>query len=664
MPRHEGRSACFCAGVCLAAMVTFSGTAFPSQPLREFAYHEMSVLVVGPDAKPMPNASVYGYCRELNLVCPRYDKSLDDWGHFIRWHESFLGRTGMNGVVRVVVPPGKWGFFAAGRLPGKHNVVVVVWSDYRQRASGEKIRLAPTRTRHWELRSPSGMALVSKGIFLKPPEFPIWLAVPFSPATSALKIATNGGELQLWATGDATRHQAGFALSLGTVSDRTVDGELVASNKNATIKCRGGKGQAVLKWFRSDNFGLDGEIALPESARVVTSPGDCTLGYCRPITSGMTGDFVGQRYPLEAGEETILDLDTALTAGVDYQFGEADKKNPQSGLLGRLFLVDGNGHPLRRFFDAAGRFPKIDAAVTVDGKRYWARQGMNDLKKSAASGIHLTTETEREEFWFVADVGPARSDVDAVWEFQAPPGLLNEKTLRRQNVDVASATFKSNVPTVLSRHASNILAQAETLVHDLEVVSGRKRRQAMTNIYIRVRRFGASATHNGRYINYNTQFLFFDMPTLNHTFVHELSHNHGFLHGGLMELVVETTRCAGLDQISQQAAKWAFMDRMNGIRRKEVGYRNTGLYLYCYARHGAAFLQFVLKNEQPVRKNLSKQGFSDDEITAALCNLASGQDMTPICLAYGLSATATRIEAAARAADEFCHRKNTSEASE
>ena len=117
-----------------------------------------------------------------------------------------------------------------------------------------------------------------------------------------------------------------------------------------------------------------------------------------------------------------------------------------------------------------------------------------------------------------------------------------------------------------------------------------------------------------------------------------------------MELVVEMARCTGTDQISQQAAKWMFIDRMNGLQQKEVFYQNTGLYLYCSARGGAAFRQFVLSNEQIARKNLSQQGFSNDEITVALLNLAFRQDMTPICLAYGLSATPTRIEPAIRAA--------------
>ena len=114
--------------------------------------------------------------------------------------------------------------------------------------------------------------------------------------------------------------------------------------------------------------------------------------------------------------------------------------------------------------------------------------------------------------------------------------------LTQQNVDVNSDTFKARVPKPLERHASNLLAQAETLVRDLEAISGRKRHRLMTSINIIPGQHGASAAHSGDHINFGTRLLFRDVPMLDHTFVHELAHNHGFKHGGLMELVVEVTR--------------------------------------------------------------------------------------------------------------------------
>ena len=140
------------------------------------------------------------------------------------------------------MPPGKWGFFAAVRLPGRRNIVLAAWTDFRQRVSGETIRLTPAQTKHWELRLPDGSALVSKGVFVKPPEFPIWIAAPFSPATGSLTMAVSGGDLQLWTTGDATRHQPGFVLSLGTVSDQTADGQLLRRKRRSLSNAAAARG--------------------------------------------------------------------------------------------------------------------------------------------------------------------------------------------------------------------------------------------------------------------------------------------------------------------------------------------------------------------------------------------------------------------------------------
>ena len=228
--------------------------------------------------------------------------------------------------------------------------------------------------------------------------------------------------------------------------------------------------------------------------------------------------------------------------------------------------------------------------------------------------------------------------------------------LTRQNVEVISRSFHIKVPKPLERHAGNILAQAETLARNMEAVSGRRRTSTATDINIIPGRSGATGEFSGKTITIGTRPLFADTPALDHSIVHELAHNYGFHHGGFMELVVEVIRCGDAEQISQQAAKWMFIDRMNGLHRKEVLYHDTGLYLYCYARGGKRLLQFLLANEPIARKNLAQQGFSDDETTVGLLNVALENDITPTCLAYGLSATPARIKLATQAARDVCRR--------
>src|SRR5689334_1072842 len=91
--------------------ITFAASALP-----EFAYREINVKFVRADGKPVSGASIYGFCRELNLLWPRQDHLMKN--NAILWDESFLGKTGTDGRLKATVPPGKWGFFALAQTDG------------------------------------------------------------------------------------------------------------------------------------------------------------------------------------------------------------------------------------------------------------------------------------------------------------------------------------------------------------------------------------------------------------------------------------------------------------------------------------------------------------------------------------------------------------------
>src|SRR6266487_5050577 len=76
--------------------------------LAEFAYRELSVRLTDAEGKPVGGASIYGFCRELNLIWPRRDEDVSERNSVI-WQESFLDKTGADGRAKVIVPPGKWG---------------------------------------------------------------------------------------------------------------------------------------------------------------------------------------------------------------------------------------------------------------------------------------------------------------------------------------------------------------------------------------------------------------------------------------------------------------------------------------------------------------------------------------------------------------------------
>jgi hypothetical protein len=272
--------------------------------------------------------------------------------------------------------------------------------------------------------------------------------------------------------------------------------------------------------------------------------------------------------------------------------------------------------------------------------------------------IKVAGQGEKGQTLFEAKIGTLEKAPDALWEFKIPPGAIPETTMtaaptRRVN----TPTYRMQAPQILVPQAKNILLQMEDLATTMEEVSGRTRRAEATIITIKVGRGGAAATNSGKHMRNGSKFFYGDLPVLRHGFAHEMAHNHNFNHGGLMETVVEVSRSGGLeaDQISHQPGKWLFIDRMNGINRPEKPYQNVGLYLYCYAQGREPFLRFMLKYEPPVRKQLEKLGFTEDEFTTALLGLALEQDMTKICRNYGLKFTPARVEYATRVIRETQH---------
>ncbi len=629
--------------------------AFAAEILPEFAYRDISLKFTSTDGKPISGASIYGFCRELNLIWPRQDRLVKNRNDIL-WDESFLGKTGVDGMVKAKVPPGKWGFFALAQTNG---TVSAGWSDFRERPAGEIVRLAPTATKHWTLCS-ANTVLTPKRLFLKPQGFPIWISASMAAATESVQMEIPPGNFQLWAEGDATADHPGFAMSWGSPNSQIADGKISSPEKTAVVQCKGGKGQVTFRWARRQSFGLEGQLRLCDNATVLLTAGMFSVGYTGPVATGLRGNFVGQLYDLHAGQSFVLNMDSPLTGGLDQILSEPNKKG-EAKLIGQLYLVDGNGHILHELSDDQHNPISLEVYVTLNGQRIKARPVLRSVETLSAGEEEEETETDKAgQMLFSASAGSIRSNAGAVWEITSPRGLLSQTRFTTgQRVTVMTPTFKMAVPAVIARDAQNLLSQTEMLAAAMNYSAGKRRRVESTAVIIDPSRRGASGVHNGTRITISTRLFFSDAPMSEHGIVHELGHNFGFHHGGLHETVVETSRCAGADQITEQPAKWMFMDRMNGIPRDETPYRkyhNVGLYLYCYAQGGMNFLHFMSANEQAVVRQLERQGYTEDELTAALLNLAMGRDMTRICHNYGLNFTPERLEQGTQAARILCRR--------
>jgi hypothetical protein len=620
--------------------------------LPEFQYMQLTLRCVQADGRPLAGASVYGFCRQLNLIWPRRDRELNGRNDVL-WDESYLGKTDAGGMASVTVPPGAWRFFAAGRA--SDGEVVAEWSDDRERSGGESVLLVPTATRLWRFCSADGSPLAPRRLLIKPDSFPVWIPVSLGHPADSVTVALGPGRLRIWAEADATPDHPGFAMDWGDLSSAVPNGDIRAANPPALVACTGGQGHALLSWIRWAEYGLRGDIALCVNARVMLSPGSYSISYRHPIGNGMTADFAGQFYTLRSSQTVPLDFDAPLVAGVDQGMTHGIGR-----LIGQLYLVDANHHLMKDLIGPEGKPVDFAATVAVDGRQFTAQHGtyrgepgrallLRDLGVVSDNSSEAPQPQEESGFWdndsqtlFQADIGPVTSATSAVWSFIPPPGVLPPITVPfTPLVALTGSTFKLQVPKVLVPAAINLLAQAETLGQTMNAVSGRQRRVTPTAIGVNPTSPSASS-HDGSHLGISNRIFFRDQPTLVHTFVHELAHNYDFFHGGMMETVVEVCRSTGSVQITQQPAKWLFLDLMNGIKRKKTGYRNTGLYLYCYARRGPDFLHWVSAHEPVLLGKLSAKGYTVDEITDAICSLAMGRDMTPICLKWELTISPDR----------------------
>lgn len=57
----------------LSAFTLAAQTSFAASASSDFAYRHVTLHVESADAQPLAKASIYGFCRDLNLLWPRCD---------------------------------------------------------------------------------------------------------------------------------------------------------------------------------------------------------------------------------------------------------------------------------------------------------------------------------------------------------------------------------------------------------------------------------------------------------------------------------------------------------------------------------------------------------------------------------------------------------------
>lgn len=592
-------------------------TSHSADPMPEFAYRTVRIGLHTLGGKPVPGARVYGYCPGFHLVWPRterFSKGTDQHQNDLPWQEEYLGRTGPDGMVTARIPPGRWAFFACGTSPhnGPTKKIVAAWTDYAQVASDSKILLRPTVEKHWSFKAPGTGALRHRRFFLRPEHLPIWVPVGVPRARKVTFEIPDTGSLNLWGQGDIYHKDPAFSLYWGKLGSASPDGTVQTNKAPATMTLQASRGLTSLYWFLHGQYGLTGQIRLGTAGTALLSPGEYSLGYTHPVRRSTLAEFVPKYCQIRGGKKYSFDIGATLTAGLKEDRHYAC-----------LFVVSRNGFLLRRFLTNTGEGMPFRATLWIDGKKHRTRQvapGRTLFKTYRGLSPEETKDAVRE------------------WTFELPVTIQpkGRVTVDRTTI-VASNHFWTTVPAVLESPITNFLKQADRFENQMRQTSQRtKRGVPRTWLRFPIRQGGASATHLGTRITFPSELLYQDIPTLDHVFGHELAHNFKLYHGGLLELIVEATRCADNKHITGQLSSWLFMDRMNGIERKETWYPHTGFYLYGYCQEGPKFLRFVSHYEESARGTLANKGVSKEVTTVALSNIALKRNLFDIGRRYGL----------------------------
>lgn len=609
--------------VSVALLVSiFAASAAPAEALDEFAYRKIRVEFVDKEGRPLSGASVYGYCRDLHLLWPRINGNQ----YSQPWQESYLGNTDEVGILSGQVPSGRWAFVACG-LSAK-NRVVAGWTDFEPLPAHGQVRIRPKVIRKWSFRIPGtgqswdGLVRHQK-LFIRPKHLPFFIPVSVPSQDVITFELPAGASFELWGQSAGMAKTPAFVLNWGKMDSKTSEGERKLPGQMSILNFEGRRGRVSLSWSRPWDHSLTGTVPIIIPSRMLLSPGAYCLGYRLPFGSRIA-DFVARRYDLRGGDEKTLRFDRKLKGGLAVQ------KEP-TRVLARLFVVDENEHLLRRVLSADDKPLPFDGWVFTKTGRYKTRQ------------------TSPGELLFEV-VGSDDAD-KGTWRIAVPlPSIYRQAFQAVEGKIIHSRHFRINIPIVLENVAANHLAQLDELEDRMRAVSGRKkRRHAETQMKVYVYRRGASATHDGAYIRIGSKIFFRDLPAMAHDFIHELAHNFSLTHGGLHETVVEASRFTGPEILSGQASKWLFIDRMNGVKKREGWYPNTGFYLYCYSQGGPRFLRFMLANEMPARIKLDKQGFGKTDTIAALAAIALQRDLSKISCTYGMCKSPERYAQAAQA---------------
>ncbi len=597
----------------------------------EFGYRELTVRVLDADGNPVPDARLYAWCRQRNLLWPR--PPADDYlQYYLVWREAHLGKTDEDGSTVAELPPGSWLFVAVGRAGDK---VVCAWTQ-ADMGRTEQVVLQPTSEATVQFSLTARDPLRPSRLLLRPQGTDIWLPVALPAAAEQVALQLSAGAVDLWAQGEGDDRQPSFVLDFGRVSPSPRPVRLLARGQPARVELAEPEGMRF-RWFRHGEYGLCGTVGAGVG-ELLLSPAEYTLGYEGPLGPNALAHQaaryldlrrtprlrLGPRLPLRVGVETQSAIREGEQEPKDYEHFQSQARYV------RFYLVDANSFLVSYLANSQRQPLEMQAWLVSGGRAFPLTQ--------VGRGQMLFQRPEGREV-------PLNRVVR--WGLRIPgaDGLVRGEVCT-QTRPVRSRHFSCYANELVVPHVQALLTAFDQTRQAFGQVCGRTRSKGLTRLHLWAEYPGAAATTDGSFLNFGADFLDWDQAYRSYVWWHELAHGYDYHHGGFMEMMLEASRCSQGPMLSGQTALWDFHDAMNGRpARHPERYRLRNIYLWAYAEGGRKFLQAAEALESRVRPRLMQRGATEDEVDAVLLETCLRRDLGEIFARYGLDAPAARRRA-------------------
>lgn len=609
-------------------------------PTDDVAHADLVLSVAGPEGRPLPSALVYGYCAQYGLLWPRFTH--DQFNK--PWEKPPRAVSGPDGTVQARTPRGRWSFVAVGsrRADGPAPFTVICAetkdADVDQNLA---IALSPGVTHEISPADTDMGDIVLTDVLYRHPKSGVWLSTPLDGTPPPPWRFACGPRIRTVLTLHAPGRRAHYVTSLtlpATGPAVTAAFQRATLAKIALVRRSPSVRPVQFRWER-DVPGFEGALDVRDAEAVYLPPGEYRLSYDCELDDGTLLRFGPGLFDLAPGRT------------VDFLFGDGyraavqEQRTASGKFIGMLMAVDAQDLLSWRWTRPDGERPAMKGELLV----------------SPGDPIPVECKYDHPHYWNQFHVPGDRTTQAAeakarTWRLDTPlTDLVGDRFPKTPRTRLKTPYFHIDAVAPAAVAVRHFLQQADRRALAIQEVCGHaKKRNTLLRLEPQIK---ASATHNASRLSLSIHRLQSPAPAQNHTFVHELTHNFGYRHGPLMELVVELSRDNGGPQMTAQLAKWIFFDRMNGRKTPErvtKRWRDSGrdaplgLYFYFRNKRGTHFITFLSNHTRAVLVDAAKRDIPERTARIALTSAAMRRDVRPLWHAYGYKTDPDAYDAAMR----------------